>query len=79
MAVKRQIKRFLKIAAGVILLVLGCAGLFLPVLQGILMIMAGLALLSTEIPAVKSFNDRARSRLRTIFARRGKRPDPGKD
>ena len=37
-----------KITAGVLLLVLGVVGLFLPFLQGILFLIMGLSLLSTE-------------------------------
>jgi len=41
-------RRVLVIAAGWIFLLLGIAGLFLPVLQGILFILIGLVILSTE-------------------------------
>ena len=64
MAASRHFKRVVKLTAGVILLVLGFIGLFLPILQGILLIMGGLALLSTESPRVRAFNFRARSWLR---------------
>jgi len=42
------VKRWLKIGAGWCLLVVGVAGLFLPVMQGLLCIASGLTLLSTE-------------------------------
>jgi hypothetical protein len=45
---KRRVKRWLKIGAGWCLLVIGVAGLFLPVIQGLLCIASGLTLLSTE-------------------------------
>jgi hypothetical protein len=45
---KRQVKRWLKVGAGWCLLVIGVAGLFLPVIQGLLCIASGLTLLSTE-------------------------------
>ncbi|MBZ5521567.1 MAG: PGPGW domain-containing protein [Acidobacteriia bacterium] len=43
-----MMKRVLLIIAGWTFLVLGVAGLFLPVLQGIFFIMIGLGILSTE-------------------------------
>ena len=42
------VKRSLKVGAGWCLLVVGVAGLFLPVIQGLLCIASGLTLLSTE-------------------------------
>jgi uncharacterized protein len=42
------IKRICKISLGWTFLVLGIAGLFLPVLQGILFILIGLGILATE-------------------------------
>jgi Putative transmembrane protein (PGPGW) len=41
-------KRWLKVGAGWCLLVVGVAGLFLPVIQGLVCIASGLTLLSTE-------------------------------
>lgn len=41
-------RRVLVIAVGWLFLLLGIAGLFLPVLQGVLFILIGLAILSTE-------------------------------
>jgi Ca2+-transporting ATPase len=45
---KKTMKRVLAIVAGWSFVLLGIAGLFLPILQGILFIMIGLAILSTE-------------------------------
>jgi Putative transmembrane protein (PGPGW) len=45
---RRGVKRWLKVGAGWCLLVVGVAGLFLPVIQGLLCIAGGLSLLSTE-------------------------------
>jgi hypothetical protein len=45
---RRGVKRWLKVGAGWCLLVVGVAGLFLPVIQGFLCIAGGLTLLSTE-------------------------------
>lgn len=44
----KEIKRILLMVAGWACLALGIAGLFLPFLQGILLIMIGLGILSTE-------------------------------
>lgn len=44
----RSIKRILVLIAGWAFLVLGFAGLFLPFLQGILFLIVGLLILSTE-------------------------------
>jgi uncharacterized membrane protein YbaN (DUF454 family) len=61
---KRRFWRLTKIVAGVALLVLGVIGLFLPFLQGILFLIMGLSLLSTESP-------RARAWLRYLRERTG--------
>ena len=45
---KPQIKRVLALVAGWGFILLGIAGLFLPVLQGVLFLLIGLAILSTE-------------------------------
>ncbi len=45
---KAQIKRAAMLVAGWAFILLGIAGLFLPVLQGILFLLIGLFLLSTE-------------------------------
>jgi len=44
----KKLSRQIEILLGVIFLIAGIAGLFLPVLQGILFILIGLALLSTR-------------------------------
>jgi hypothetical protein len=45
---RRGVTRWLTVGAGWCLLVVGVAGLFLPVIQGLLCIASGLTLLSTE-------------------------------
>jgi Putative transmembrane protein (PGPGW) len=45
---KRGVKHWLKVGGGWCLLIVGVAGLFLPIIQGLLCIAAGLTLLSTE-------------------------------
>lgn len=48
--------------AGVVLIVLGVPGLVLPFLQGVLMIVAGLVLLSSASPRVRRALEKARER-----------------
>jgi uncharacterized membrane protein YbaN (DUF454 family) len=52
---KERIWRAGKISVGVALLILGVAGLFLPFLQGILFLVTGLTLLSTESSRAKAW------------------------
>lgn len=49
-----NIKIFKKIA-GVILIVIGVIGLFLPIIQGVLLIFAGLLLLGVEKEQIKKW------------------------
>lgn len=49
-----RVKRILRIVCGYTLLVLGFIGLFLPVLQGTLMIIAGAALLGWDLKPVRN-------------------------
>ncbi|MXW70434.1 MAG: hypothetical protein F4Y71_06565 [Acidobacteria bacterium] len=50
--------RVLRIASGFLLLALGVIGLFLPILQGVLMILAGLAVLGKDLPWSRAITDR---------------------
>ncbi|MCY3746615.1 MAG: hypothetical protein OXH05_10345 [Acidobacteria bacterium] len=50
--------RALRIASGFLLLALGIIGLFLPILQGVLMILAGLAVLGKDLPWSRKITDR---------------------
>ena len=52
---KQRLWRAVKITAGVLLLVLGVVGLFLPFLQGILFLIMGLSLLSSESERAKAW------------------------
>jgi uncharacterized membrane protein YbaN (DUF454 family) len=52
---KQRIWRAGKITAGVLLLILGVIGLFLPFLQGVLFLVMGLTLLSTESTRAKAW------------------------
>lgn len=47
----------LRICVGVLFLILGILGLFLPILQGILFLVIGMALLADHIPPVKRLRD----------------------
>lgn len=47
---KHPVFRVLRVLAGIVLLILGFIGLFLPVLQGILFLIAGTLLLAVDIP-----------------------------
>ena len=52
--------------AGLSLIALGIVGLFLPVLQGILFILAGLAILSSHSPFARRIQDALKARLRQV-------------
>jgi len=52
--------------AGVALLLLGIAGLVLPGLPGILLILAGLAILSSHSPLARRAQEALRSRARRV-------------
>jgi uncharacterized protein YqgC (DUF456 family) len=55
--------RHVKIALGWLLLIAGVAGLFLPFLQGLLLIAAGLLILSAEYKWAQSALDALRQKL----------------
>lgn len=59
----------LRVTAGLVLLCLGLLGLFLPVLQGILFLLAAGLLLAPYSPWVQRLLDRARRRYPRVFAR----------
>jgi uncharacterized membrane protein YbaN (DUF454 family) len=62
--VKGVALRVLRITLGVTLLVVGVIGLFLPFLQGVLLIVAGLAVLSKESEWVRRFTELLRDKWR---------------
>ena len=67
--------RALRIAAGFLLLLFGVIGLFLPVLQGVLMILAGLAVLGRDVPWSRAITERLARFVRRRAARNeGSRP-----
>lgn len=67
--------RVLRIASGFLLLALGVIGLFLPILQGVLMILAGLAVLGKDLPWSRAITDRLAGFVRRRSAR-GKGTEP---
>jgi len=65
-----RLPRSVRLAAGMALVGLGAIGLFLPILQGTLMLLAGAALLSKDVPALA----RLRRSLTARFRRRSAAP-----
>jgi uncharacterized membrane protein YbaN (DUF454 family) len=59
----RPLWRLVKILAGFFMVGLGVVGLFLPFLQGVLFILVGLAILSSESRRVRHVLDRLRARF----------------
>lgn len=52
--------------AGLSLILLGIVGLFLPVLQGILFIFAGLAILGSHSPLARRIQEGLKAKLRKV-------------
>ena len=65
--------RALRLAAGFLLLTLGVIGLLLPILQGVLLILAGLAVLGRDLPWSRALTERL-ARFVRRRASRGERP-----
>lgn len=59
--------RALKIALAIVLLPLGIVGLFVPVLQGILFLLIALALLSSEVPWMRRYQERIQERYPELW------------
>jgi len=71
--------RVLRIASGFLLLALGVIGLFLPILQGVLMILAGLAVLEKDLPWSRKITDWLAEFVRRRSARgKGAGPTPSR-
>ncbi len=64
-----RLKRWAILGLGTVLVLLGILGLFLPVLQGILLLFLGLLVLSYEWAPAKRQLDRLRARYPTASAR----------
>jgi len=65
--VKRTIKRALKISIGMFFLLLGAVGLVLPILQGVLFLFIGLAILSTESRRIRALMEWLRGKFPRLF------------
>jgi hypothetical protein len=68
----RRFRHAARIAGGYTLLVVGVIGLFLPVLQGVLLIIAGAAMLGWDLKKMRN----ARDRLISLVRRRTGRARP---
>ena len=72
----KSVKRIIKIAVGIFFVILGVIGLFLPILQGVLFIGIGLAILSTESRRLRAMfhklKERFPEKLRSVRAGGGK-------
>ena len=68
----------MRLASGWTLIALGIVGLVLPILQGIALIVAGLALLAPDMPWARRCLDWLRARLRRL-TRSGKSDKPSID
>jgi uncharacterized membrane protein YbaN (DUF454 family) len=67
--VRKTVKRFAMLALGWGFILLGIAGLFLPVLQGILFLLIGLLILSTEYVWAHRLLQRLRNRFPSIASK----------
>jgi uncharacterized membrane protein YbaN (DUF454 family) len=63
---KSQVKRIAVLAVGWIFIVLGIAGLFLPILQGVLFLLMGLIILSSEYVWAHKLLARLRTRFPSV-------------
>jgi uncharacterized protein (TIGR02611 family) len=66
----KPVRKLLIGILGVALVLVGVAGLILPFLPGWLLIIVGLAVLSTEYVWAKQLTDGARKRVKTTIRRR---------
>lgn len=62
----RYVVRFSKVALGIACVILGIVGLFLPFLQGILFVVIGLSLLSSESKRARRLLEWMRARVTHI-------------
>lgn len=66
---RKRLTRLALLTVGWALVALGVVGLFLPVLQGVLFILAGLSILSHESKTAKRWLERLRTRFPKADAR----------
>jgi len=74
--------RLLRLVLGWLLIALGIVGLFVPILQGVLLISLGLLVLSRESPALRRFGRRLGDRfpfLRRLHDRVQRRAETGEE
>jgi uncharacterized membrane protein YbaN (DUF454 family) len=64
-----RIRKIVVIVLGVVFILLGVAGLFLPILQGVLCLLIGMNLLGREVPWVQRQFERLRARYPAAFAK----------
>ena len=62
-----MLKRIFRYIFGIFFLILGVAGLFLPILQGILFIIAGLLILAPESRRIRRLLDTLRKKYPAVF------------
>jgi uncharacterized membrane protein YbaN (DUF454 family) len=75
---KRVLWRILRLTAGWSLIAVGVVGLFLPILQGFLFILSGLAILSTESPWARRLLDKLKAWRKSLRNKKseGVPPEP---
>lgn len=59
----KNIKRIALLIAGWVCLIVGIAGLFLPIIPGTLLIIAGVGLLSRQLPFFDRLKNKVKSKL----------------
>ncbi len=74
----RKVLRWAKIVAGFALLALGVIGGFIPILQGWVFVLAGLAILSTEFRWAKKLNRWVKTKFKNAVAKVKTRGAAGK-
>jgi uncharacterized membrane protein YbaN (DUF454 family) len=63
--------RTVRIVVGIVLIPIGIVGLFIPVLQGVLLLLLAFALLAREIPLVAQWREQLRRRYPRFFRENG--------
>lgn len=68
---RHPVWRMVRIVVGIALIPIGIVGLFVPVLQGVLLLVLAFALLASEIPLFAKWRDKLRQRYPEWFRGRG--------
>ncbi len=68
---RHPVWRTVRIVVGVALIPLGIVGLFIPVLQGVVLLLVAFALLASDIPVIREWRDQLRRRYPRLFRERG--------